>query len=377
VKTFRLMITGGGTGGHITPGIAVIEALRQRVPRLKVLWVGVEGRKEEDILPRCKIPLVTMKLRGLERSYKLGAIFRNFKTALTWLTFRPVWEASRIIKEFEPDFVLGTGGYVCAPIMIAAKLRKIKTWILEQNSVPGLAVRLLSRVVDTVGIAYEMTRDLLPSNAVVELVGNPVLSTIITADRDAGMEEFKLESRLKTLLVMGGSLGSLALNNAVRDMLKVDSDGMILKDWQIIHAVGQHKFEHFMKDMPDYEHYHTYPFIYNAPLALAASDLVICRAGAMTLAEITARGVPSIVVPWPGAVRDHQTTNARALDQAGAAILIPESDLSGMRLADVVRSFNKFPQRLSKMAENALSLGQPDAAHRIADFIMAEDKQSQ
>ncbi|MCD4652784.1 undecaprenyldiphospho-muramoylpentapeptide beta-N-acetylglucosaminyltransferase [bacterium] len=371
MRTFRLMIAGGGTGGHITPGVAVVEAVRQRVPILKTLWVGVKGRREEDMVPRFKIPLITMNLRGLERSLRPSAILRNLKNGLNWITMRPVFQAAAIIREFEPDFVLGTGGYVCAPIMIAARMMKIRTWILEQNSAPGLTVRKLARWVDGVGIAYETTRDCLPASAPVELVGNPVLSTIMTASRESGIADFKLNPMLKTLLVMGGSLGSVALNDALRDLLRIDAAGTILKDWQILHAVGQRKFENYMKDIPENDNYHPHPFIYNAPEALAASDLVICRAGAMTLAEITARGVPSIIVPWQGAVRDHQTTNARALDQAGAAILVPETGLSGMRLADIIRSLNAHPERLDTMARKARQLGRPDAAQRIADFIMA------
>jgi len=375
VKTFRLLITGGGTGGHITPGVAVNEAVRQRVSRLKTLWVGVEGRREEDMVPRFNIPLTTLRLRGLERSLRPGAVYRNFKTGLNWLSLRPILQAMTIIREFEPDFVLGTGGYVCAPVMVAARLMKIRTWILEQNSAPGLAVRMLSRWVDGVGIAYDITRDRLPANAPVELVGNPVLSSILTATRESGIQEYNLNTDLNTILVMGGSLGSVALNNSVQELLKIDSQGLILRNWQVLHAVGQRKHDRYMKTAPQRPHYHPHPFIYNAPAALAASDLIICRAGAMTLAEVTARGKPAIVVPWPGAVRDHQTTNARALDQAGAAILIPEEELSGLRLAEIIQSFNSQPQRLSTMAERARDLGKPDAAQRVADFILAADKE--
>lgn len=376
MKTFRLLIAGGGTGGHITPGVAVYEAVRQRVSRLKVLWVGVEGRREEDMVPRYNIPLTTMRLNGLERSIRPGAVLRNMRTGLSWLSLRPVMRAMTIIREFEPDFILGTGGYVCAPIMVAAKLLKIRNWILEQNSAPGLVVRLLSRWVDGVGIAYDITRDRLPANAPVELVGNPVLSSILTATRDEGNELFSLNPGLKTLMVMGGSLGSVALNNAVRDLLRIDRDGAILSGWQVLHAVGQKKYDKYMTELPSCTDYHPYSFIYNAPAALAAADLVLCRAGAMTLAEVTARGVPAVVVPWPDAVRDHQTTNARALDQAGAALLVPEVDLSGVRLAEIIQSFNTQPQRLAAMADHSRVLGRPDAAQRVADFILAADKEN-
>ncbi|HPQ42092.1 MAG TPA: UDP-N-acetylglucosamine--N-acetylmuramyl-(pentapeptide) pyrophosphoryl-undecaprenol N-acetylglucosamine transferase, partial [bacterium] len=296
------------------------------------------------------------------------------QTGLTWLTLKPVLQARTIIREFEPDFVLGTGGYVCAPVMVAARWMGIRSWILEQNSAPGFTVRRLARWVDGIGIAYEITRDRLPRNAPVELVGNPVLTTILTATRDAGIQEFKLNSELKTLLVMGGSLGSVSLNNAVRELLAIDARSGILRGWQVLHAVGQKKYESYMKQITARPGYHPHPFIYNAPAALAASDLVMCRGGAMTLAEVTARGIPSIVVPWPGAVRDHQTTNARSLDQAGAAVLIPEMELTGIRLAEIFRSFESNPHRLAEMADRARALGRPEAAERIADFILAGDR---
>lgn len=325
------------------------------------------------MVPRFDIPLTTLQLRGLERSIRPGAVCRNMGTALQWFLMRPVRQAYSIIRDFEPDFVLGTGGYVCAPVMIAARMQHIRSWILEQNSAPGLTVRLLSRWVDGIAIAYEVSRDQLPSRACVELIGNPVLDSILSADRQTGIREFGLSGDKKTLLVVGGSLGSEALNSAVRDLLALDKNQTILQNWQILHAVGQNKYEDYIKEIVPKPNYHPLPFIYNAPFALAAADLVMCRAGAMTLAEITARGVPSIIVPWPGAVRDHQTTNARALDQAGAAILIPERDLSGMRIGEIIRSLTAHPTRLDIMANSARQMGRPDAAERMADYILAGD----
>ena len=325
------------------------------------------------MVPRFNIPLTTMRLSGIERSVRPRAVYRNLRTTAQWLMLKPVRQAYSIIEDFEPDFVLGTGGYVCAPVMVAARFRGIRCWILEQNSAPGLTVRLLARWVDGVAIAYEISRERLPGRACVELIGNPVLRSILTAERSTGIREFGLDPSRKTLLVMGGSLGSEALNATIRDLLLLDKNNTILQNWQILHAAGPGKFPDFIKQVPSGNHFHPVPFIYNTPAALAAADLVMCRAGAMTLAEVTARGIPSIVVPWPGAVRDHQTTNARALDHAGAAILIPESELSGVRIGEIIRSLNAYPARLEIMAQKARELGRPDAAERMADFILAGD----
>lgn len=372
-NNFRLLIAGGGTGGHITPGLAVVEAVRERIRHPRILWVGVRGRHEEDLVPRFDIPLTTLKLRGLDRSINFKAISRNLGTMASWMTLRPVRQARAIIQEFAPDFVLGTGGYVCAPVMIASKIAGIRTWLLEQNSVPGLTVKLLARWVDGVGTAYEITRSQLPSRTCVELVGNPVLRKIITADRQSGIVKFELDPSKRTLLVIGGSLGSEVLNSLVRDLMNLDRDGVILGNWQILHATGKGKYEKFIQTISPRSNYHAFPFIYDTHQALAAADLILCRAGAMTLAEITARGIPSIIVPWPGAVRNHQTTNAGELSRAGAAFVMPESEVSGVRIADTIKSLNAYPARLGIMAQKAKELGKPDAAERIVNLMLSKD----
>ncbi len=367
----RLLVTGGGTGGHISPGIAVIEALRMRSQGMRVLWVGVRGRREEDIVPRSQIPLRTIRLSGLERSIKPTAILRNIGTAVNWITLLPILKARRIIQEFEPDFILGTGGYACAPVIIAARWLGVRCWLLEQNSVPGLTVRWLSRIVDGVGIAYENTRWMLPKNIRIETVGNPISRSVLSTTHEEGIDEFNLDPFLKTLLVIGGSLGSETLNRAVRELLEISSDGQAYAGWQILHSVGQHKYEHYMRNLRATPNYHPLPYIYRSDAALAAADLVLCRGGAMTLAEITARGVPSIIVPWPGAVRNHQYTNARTLADSGAAILYLDKEISGIKVASVLRELGDSPERLERMGKQSRLLGKPDAADRVANLILS------
>lgn len=372
-RRFRLLVAGGGTGGHITPGLAVVEAVRKRTRDPCVLWVGVQGRREEDMVPRFDIPLKTMRLRGLERSVKFSSLYKNMCTTISWLTFTPVRQALTIIREFKPDFVLATGGYVCAPVVIAARIEGIQRWLLEQNSIPGLTVRKLAGMVNGVGVAYEITRQYLSKKARVELVGNPVLESVLTASRTKGIVDFDLKHNKKTLLIMGGSLGSDTLNASIRDLLILDQSGGFLKNWQIIHAIGSKKYENYVNTVPSSPDYHPFPFLYNVPLALAAADLVVCRGGAMTLSEITGRGLPSIIVPWPGAVRDHQTMNARVLAEAGAAYLVSENEFSGIRLADMIQSINTSPGCLRTMAFKARDLGKPDAADRMVDFMLSTD----
>jgi UDP-N-acetylglucosamine--N-acetylmuramyl-(pentapeptide) pyrophosphoryl-undecaprenol N-acetylglucosamine transferase len=377
MKPFRLVITGGGTGGHIMPGIAVVQAIRNRLPNMRVLWVGVKGRREEDIVPRYDIPLVTMRMHGLERSLSPGAFYRNAKTACQWISLQPILKARSILKEFAPDVILGTGGYVCAPVLIAGKTMGIRKWILEQNSVPGLTVKCLSKLADGIGIAYENTRGMLSANAPIILVGNPVSPTILTASREDGLKAFHLDPRLRTLLVIGGSLGSVALNRMVQELLQMGEKGLAYQGWQIIHSTGHKKFEAATRSTQNLPHYHPYPYLYSPELALAAADLVVCRGGAMTLAEVTARGVPAVIVPWPGAVRNHQFTNAVVLADAGAAILTEESRLSGSHISSQLNEFRMYPDRLKKLAENSLKLGRVDATDRIADLIMTTNSREE
>ena len=367
---FRIIITGGGTGGHITPGLAIVDSLREKVPNLRVIWVGVEDRREEDIVPRHGISLTTMKLDGFARSLTPKAIFKNLKILFNWLLLLPVIRARRIIVEFQPDVVLGTGGYVCAPMLVAARFMGIKTWILEQNSIPGLTVKILSRFVDVVGIAYENSRRELPAVASVELLGNPVMKSLLSATREEAFQEFNLDPALKTLFVIGGSLGSVVLNDAVLELVNLGGSGQAIKGWQIIHATGQTKFNAVQSKAPIMPNYHAVPYVYRAELAYAAADLILCRGGAMTLAEITARGVPAVIVPWPGAVRNHQHTNALALAENHAAVMISELDLTGVKLAGILHEFHRHPERLKKMAMQSKLLGRPHAAEKIADLLI-------
>ncbi|MBN1356056.1 undecaprenyldiphospho-muramoylpentapeptide beta-N-acetylglucosaminyltransferase [bacterium] len=371
MSSFRLVVTGGGTGGHIMPGIAVVEKVRKRVSNARILWVGVKGRREEDLVPRHDIPLVTMRMRGLERSLKPAAILRNARTACHWISLRPVIQARSVLKEFAPDMILGTGGYVCAPVIMAGKTMGIPRWILEQNSVPGLTVKWLARIVDGVGIAYESTRSMIKSPAPIVLVGNPVSESIITASRRAGCQKYNLDPGLKTLLVVGGSLGSMAMNRMVQEILCLGEEGSAYAGWQILHSTGQNKFDSATRLTRNKPRYYPYPFLYRADLALATADMVISRGGAMTLAEITARGVPAVIVPWPGAVRNHQYTNAQVLADAGAALLIPETQLTGIAVSSILNEYREHPQRLAQMAKNSREMGCSDAADKIADLILA------
>jgi len=375
MNQFRLVITGGDTVGHINSGIAVIESLQRRIKRLRVLWIGLKGSWEEDIVPRHQIIFRTLQIKSMERSFHPASILRDLKSIVAWSSGKHVINARRMLKEFEPDFVLGIGGSICIPVIIAATLMKKRCWILEQNSAPDFTVKLLSRIVDGVGIAYESTRRLLPLSAPVELTGNPILKRWLETSREEGAAEFGLDPSCKTLLVIGGSSGSTSLNNAVMELLKISLDGRAYEGWQIIHSVGREKYEKFMTRVNNIPRYFPHEFIYRVDRAFSAADLVVCRGGAMTLTEVTARGLPAIVVPWPGANKNHQYMNARTLADAGAVILINEEKFSGIKIATLLRDFRDNPARLTKVAEQSRREGKPDAAERVADFILAGEMQ--
>jgi UDP-N-acetylglucosamine--N-acetylmuramyl-(pentapeptide) pyrophosphoryl-undecaprenol N-acetylglucosamine transferase len=338
------------------------------------LWIGTKGRKEEDLVPRAGIPLETLKLSGLQRDLSLSAAWRNARSILNWLTAAPFIKAHAILKKFQPDFVLGTGGYVCAPLLITAKMMGLRRWILEQNSIPGMTVKMLARWVDGVGIAYESSRPLLKSAKRIELVGNPAPASIVEANREEGIQFYELDPRRRTLLVIGGSLGSEVLNRGVGDLIKLMQKSSESINWQILHSTGQTKYDEFIRSAGIQPFHHARPFLYRPDLALAAADLVLCRGGAMTLAEITARGVPSIIVPWPGAVRNHQFHNAKSLADNGAAILIPETNFSGQSLMESILSLSAQPSRLESLARNAKVMGKPDSASIVVDIILGSEQ---
>ena len=328
------------------------------------MYVGTQKGLEADIVPKAGINFTALKLEGgLERHFTLANISRAANAI--WSIKR----ASDIVKSFKPDAVVGTGGYVCGPILLAASLMKVPTLIQEQNAVAGVTNKILSKFVKKIAVG---TRDALknfPADKTV-YTGNPIRAEVLAAKKSDGLREFNFTDSKPVVLISGGSRGARSINNAMIDVLKSAAQK---NSAQFLHVTGKGEFDAVtakLSDVLDAPNIRVVPYLYNMPQAMAMADVAIFRAGATGLAELTARGVPAILVPYPFAAENHQEFNARALVEAGAAKMILNKDLTAEILSATLDEMLSSPDALKKMSEASLSLGKPQAAAEIADLIL-------
>ena len=359
------MFAGGGTGGHLFPGIAVAEAARRRDPRAEVLFVGSERGIESRAVPASGFPLEALPitpLRGQGACKKIAAL-GAFAAAL--------FRARAVVAHFAPDAVIGLGGYASAPPVVAARLSRRPILLLEQNARPGLTTRCLARVADRVCVSFPETAGHFRAGKAV-ITGNPIrwqagsaadVSGPIDASGQSG------ERRGFTILVFGGSAGARRLNQAGPAMRAALGD---LPDLRVIHQTGSSAEEEVRQAYAALNaHAEVHAFIADMSTAYSAADLVICRAGATTVAEIAGLGKPAILVPYPYAADDHQRANAQSLARAGAACMVLDAEATGERLAAEVRALRASPERLAEMRRRVRQFGRPDAAERVLETLAA------
>ncbi len=350
----RVVIAGGGTGGHLFPGVAVAREFARQRAGAKILFVGTVRGLETRIIPKEGFDLRLIPISGWVGQGGL----RKVKALLQFPA--GLWRSWRILREARPDLVIGVGGYASGPVVMMAGLMRLPRVLVEPNAVPGLTNRLLGSWADRIYLSFEETRSWFNRRAEsVRVFGNPVRRDILSAvERPAG------RSDKKTLLVMGGSQGSRAINHAMTEALTG------LDAWKtrirIIHQSGE-KDAVWLKESYSERGFDATvaPFLSPVSEAYRAADLVICRSGATTAAELTACGRPAILIPFPFATHGHQEKNARALAEAGAAELLLERDLTGERLAKTITALLAEPARLERMSEQSRRLGRPDAAEKI------------
>lgn len=358
----RVIIAGGGTGGHLYPGIAVAREIKRRYPDAEVLFVGVPWGLEAKVVPAEGFPLRCLKVRGLV-GMGVGAKIKSLALLLP-----AVLEAGEIIREFKPQVVVGLGGYSSAPLLAAAVMKGIPSLIMEQNVKPGLTNRLLGKVARRVAVSFEASISQFPASRVVH-TGNPVRADMGTMERQAARKVLGLNPDRFTLLVFGGSRGARSINAGMRAAAPLMSG---LGDRiQIFHQTGS--------DMSAKEVEDAYgatgikgmvrPYIYQMAEAYAAADLVVCRAGASTLAELTVCGRAALLIPYPFAAENHQEINARTLEKKGAARCILDKDASGERLAREIAALMKDEAGLRAMEEASRSLARKDASGRVVDEL--------
>ncbi|MBR1647079.1 MAG: undecaprenyldiphospho-muramoylpentapeptide beta-N-acetylglucosaminyltransferase [Selenomonadaceae bacterium] len=360
----KIIVSGGGTGGHIYPALTLIDAIKSKRPDAEFLYVGTQKGLEADIVPKAGINFTALNLEGgLERHFTLANISRAANAIWS------IKHASDIVHEFKPDVVVGTGGYVCGPILLAASLMKVPTLIQEQNAVAGVTNKILSKFVTKIAVG---TRDALknfPADKTV-YTGNPIRSAVLDAKKSDGLKEFGFTSDKPIVLISGGSRGARSINNAMIDVLKSAAQK---NSAQFLHVTGKGEYNSVtekLTDVLDAPNIKVVPYLYNMPTAMAMADLAIFRAGATGLAELTARGVPAILIPYPFAAENHQEFNARSLVDAGAAKMILNKDLTAEILSATINELLTSPDTLKKMSEASLSLGKPQAAAEIADLIL-------
>jgi UDP-N-acetylmuramate--alanine ligase len=357
----RIIISGGGTGGHIFPAIAIANAIKAREPDAQILFIGAKGRMEMEKVPNAGYPIEGLTISGFQRKLTWKNLTFPFKLIGSLL------KARSIIAKFNPDVVIGVGGYASGPTLRVAVARRIPSLIQEQNSFPGVTNRLLGDKVQKICVAYEGMEKYFPKNKLV-FTGNPIRQDVIkiSGKRDEALTHFGLDPERKTLLVIGGSLGAGTINQAVLKFVRETSDKHNL---QLLWQTGKYYHKDIAGNFPDQEckkhHLVIRAFIDRMDLAYAIADIIVSRAGAIAISELCVAGKPVILVPSPNVSEDHQTKNARALESRHAAILLPDRDAIS-RLGIVISETLENENLQSELKKNILSLGITDAADKIA-----------
>lgn len=361
----RVVLTGGGTGGHIYPAVAVARQLESEDNTAEFLYIGGKKGLESKLVPQENIPFESIEISGFKR--KLS--FDNVKTILRFL--EAVKESRKMLKEFKPDVVVGTGGYVCGPVVYAAAKLGIPSIIHEQNAIPGLTNKFLSRYVDTVAVSFEGAEKAFSSAKNTIYTGNPRATTVQHANPERGFASLGIPKGSKVVLIVGGSRGAKAINDA---MIQMADQLKNLGEIHVVYVTGDGYYESTLQaikerlgHIPSY--LHVLPYVHNMPEVLAATSLIVNRAGASFLAEITSLGIPAILIPSPNVTNNHQEANARTLEKAGAARMLLEKDLTGIALFQNIEDIMKDEKIQRSMMEASKRLGKPDSASLLVAEI--------
>ncbi|RKD34299.1 undecaprenyldiphospho-muramoylpentapeptide beta-N-acetylglucosaminyltransferase [Thermohalobacter berrensis] len=363
----KVLVTGGGTGGHIYPALSIARRIEKEFKNPEILYVGTKKGLEAELVPKEGYNFQTIRVKGFMRKLSFDTLMSLKELALG------LNDARKIINKFNPDIVIGTGGYVCGPVVLVAALKKIPTLIHEQNAYPGVTNKILSRFVDKVAASFEESIKYFHDPSKVVITGNPVRENIITVDKKQAYKKLNINDKKPFILSFGGSGGQRKLNDA---MLEVITKNVDSKNIQILHVTGKRHYEDFIKKLSekgiekiDNSNIKIVPYLFEMPMGLAAADLVITSAGAITLAEVTTIGVPTILIPKAYTAENHQEHNARALEKKGASVVILEKELSGSKLNKMIKELLSDRKRLKKMSVNSKSLGKTDVTNQIVKVV--------
>lgn len=357
-KNKHILFTGGGTGGHLFPALAVAEKIKELDPNCMISFIGTYNKIEARIVPQSGYAFYPIWISGLHRRFTLKNLILPIKIIVSFV------QVLLLLKKLSPKIIIGTGGYVCGPVLRVANWLKIPTVIHESNSSPGVTTKLLAKKSEKVFLAFEETKKMLSKNVKTEVVGNPTRKSFGTISSVEGKKYFSLNENLKTILVFGGSLGASSINSAINSILEL----LLQKNYQIIWQTGN-------IDAPFYQStikhlaVKIYPFIDEMEYAYAAADLVICRAGATTLAEVTLLGKPTVLIPYPHAAGNHQFYNAKTLVQNNAAVMLEEKEIEQKLHSQIVELLDS-EKKLTELSKNAKKFGNPNASTIIAKYLI-------
>ncbi len=357
----RIIISGGGTGGHVFPAIAIANTIREAYPDAKILFVGAEGKMEMHKVPSAGYEIVGLNIAGLQRRLTIKNLALPFKVVGSLI------KAKKIVQRFSPHVVVGVGGYASGPLLKAASILGIPTVLQEQNSFPGVTNRLLGRRAKKICVAYGNMDKFFASDKLV-LTGNPVRKQAVAVNnekRKLGIQQFGLNEGKKTLLVVGGSLGAKTINDSMLAIF----EKLIACEIQVVWQTGKRYIDHVAKAVEGHSEVYASAFLDDMSLAYSVADIVVSRAGAISVSELCLVKKPVILVPSPNVAEDHQTKNAMELVNADAAVLVKDSEALAC-LGDQVISLVGNAQKCEELSVNIGNFGRPDAAENIKDVIV-------
>ena len=349
----RVIIAAAGTGGHINPGLAIANKIKEEQKDSKIIFIGTTRGLENDLVPRAGYELKTIDAYGLSKKLTIDNIKKLYKT------YKGLGQAEKIIKEFKPDIVIGTGGYICGAVITEAHKNKIPTMLHESNAFPGKAVKMLAKKVDTILVSFDETKSKIKNAKNVVCTGTPVKiekKEYGINQKNEILSKLGLNSIKPIILVYGGSQGAQKINEAILEII----DEKLNKNYQIIWATGPKQYDIIKEKLEDknininmIENIKILPYIYNMEEIMNISDIIVARSGAMTITEIAKIGKPAIFIPFPFATENHQEYNAKVLEKVGAARIILDKDLNAQSLSNTIEEMLKDKNKLEQMGQNA------------------------
>ncbi len=363
MQKLKILVSGGGTGGHIFPAIAIANAIKEKHHDAEFLFVGAEGKMEMEKVPAEGFDIEGLWISGFSRSLSVSNLVFPFKLISS------MWKAAKIVKRFQPDVAIGTGGFASGPTLRVASQKGVPCLIQEQNSFPGVTNRILSGKAKKICVAYDGMEKYFGAEKTI-LTGNPVRKEVVKIEgkRDEAIQFFGLDANKRTLLIVGGSLGAQSVNNAILANIAA----LLELGIQIVWQTGKTNYKEISAATQSFvgKGVHVKEFIFKMDLGYAAADIVVSRAGAIAVSELSIVAKPTILVPFPYAAEDHQTKNAMSLVEKGAAVLVKDADVQTGLLQQITKMVND-PVIGDSLTKNIKELGKPNAANQIADEVLS------